>query len=150
MDKKRQWLPLGVACKVLAVNQVTLRRWADQGLIRSYRTPGGHRRFSQESLLSLVAKTSTLRNDEARYAMTESALQHIRRRVHHRAVSHQPWYEHIHEEDRGRMRLFGYRLLTLATDYLGGRGHRSELLSSARVVGEEYGVETARLGLPLE
>ena len=48
------------------------------------------------------------------------------------------------------MRLFGYRLLTLATDYLSRRGRRPELLAEARLVGEEYGTETARLGLPLE
>ena len=48
------------------------------------------------------------------------------------------------------MRLFGYRLLTLATDYLSGRGRRPELLAEARLVGEEYGTETERLGLSLE
>ncbi|MDO8749997.1 MAG: helix-turn-helix domain-containing protein [Dehalococcoidia bacterium] len=146
----RQWVPLGAACKVLDVNEVTLRRWADRGLIRSYRTPGGHRRFSQDDLRALVAGASPVKNEETQPGVTDAALRHVRRRLHNRSMAHRGWYEHIHEENRGRMRLFGYRLLTLATDYLGGHGHRSELLASARLVGEEYGTETARLRLSLE
>ncbi|MSQ22861.1 MAG: MerR family DNA-binding transcriptional regulator [Dehalococcoidia bacterium] len=146
---KRQWVPLGAACKVLEVNEATLRRWADRGLIRSYRTPGGHRRFSQGDLRALVAGTSPVENEDTRSGVMEAALRHIRRRLHHRSMVNQSWYGHIHEENRGRMRLFGYRLLTVASDYMGGHGHRSELLASARLVGEEYATETARLGLPL-
>ena len=147
---KRQWVALSAACKVLEVNEVTLRRWADRGLIRSYRTPGGHRRFSQDDLRALVAGASPVKNEDTRSEVTEAALRHMRRRLHNRSMSHRGWYEHIHEENRGRMRLFGYRLLTVATDYLGGHGHKSELLASARLVGEEYGTETARLRLSLE
>ena len=146
---KRRWVPLGTACKLLEVDQATIRRWADRGLIRSYRTPGGHRRFFQGELRVLIAGAPIVNNEDTRSGVTEAALRHIRRRLSNRSMAHQDWYEHIHEEDRGRMRLFGHRLLTLAADYLGGHGHRSELLASARLVGEEYGTETARLGLPL-
>ena len=43
-----RWITLGQACKLLGVNESTLRRWADAGHVRSFRTPGGHRRFSEE------------------------------------------------------------------------------------------------------
>ena len=39
------WLGLGEACRTLGVNESTLRRWADAALVRTFRTPGGHRRF---------------------------------------------------------------------------------------------------------
>ncbi|HSP55765.1 MAG TPA: MerR family DNA-binding transcriptional regulator, partial [Dehalococcoidia bacterium] len=37
-----RWITLGQACKLLGVNESTLRRWADAGNVRSFRTPGGH------------------------------------------------------------------------------------------------------------
>ena len=141
---------MGAACQMLEVNEATLRRWADRSLVRSYRTPGGHRRFSRDDLQSLLEGTLSLGDGDTSHDVANAALRHIRRRMRSRSATHQPWYEQIQEESRGRMRLFGYRLLTLATDYLSRRGRRPELLAEARLVGEEYGIETARLGLPLE
>ena len=146
----KQWAPMGKACQILEVNEATLRRWADRGLVRSYRTPGGHRRFALEDLWSLAGSSLALGTGDLGHNMTDTALRHIRRRLRSRSVVQQSWYEHIHEDDRGRMRLFGHRLLTLAGDFLGGHGRRLAMLAEARLVGEEYGAEIARMGLPLE
>src|SRR5258705_2102058 len=40
------WLALGPASRMVGVDPDTLRRWADDGRLRAYATPGGHRRFS--------------------------------------------------------------------------------------------------------
>jgi hypothetical protein len=98
----------------------------------------------------MVKGAPTVSNKDTRSEVTEAVLRHIRRRLNNHSMAHQGWYKHIQEVNRGRMRLFGYRLLTLSADYLGGHGHKSELLASARLVGEEYGIETARLGLSME
>lgn len=39
----------------LGVSLGTVRRWADHGHLRSYRTPGGQRRFSAEDVEQFVA-----------------------------------------------------------------------------------------------
>lgn len=39
----------------LGISLGTVRRWADDGHLRSYRTPGGQRRFSAEDLEQFVA-----------------------------------------------------------------------------------------------
>jgi excisionase family DNA binding protein len=44
------WLSLGPASRVLGVDPDTLRRWADAGRVRSFATPGGHRRFAHADL----------------------------------------------------------------------------------------------------
>ena len=44
------WLALGPASRLLGVDPDTLRRWADAGRVRSFATPGGHRRFSRSDL----------------------------------------------------------------------------------------------------
>ena len=44
----REWLSLGQASALLGVSQSTVRRWADAGELRSFRTSGGHRRIRAE------------------------------------------------------------------------------------------------------
>lgn len=44
-EKAGSWLTLAEATKRMGVSAGTLRAWADQGRVRAYRTPGGHRRF---------------------------------------------------------------------------------------------------------
>jgi excisionase family DNA binding protein len=39
----------------LGVSLSTVRRWSDLGYLRSYRTPGGQRRFSREQIESFLA-----------------------------------------------------------------------------------------------
>ena len=51
---QRKWLTLGLARTLLGINEATLRQWADNGLVRAFRTPGGHRRFSTEDIYSLI------------------------------------------------------------------------------------------------
>ncbi len=49
------WLSLGPASRRVGVDPDTLRRWADEGRIEVYLTPGGHRRFERRAIDRLVA-----------------------------------------------------------------------------------------------
>jgi excisionase family DNA binding protein len=57
MDQN-QTSPLGLstsqAAHALGVSLGTIRRWSDMGYLKSYRTPGGQRRFSQEQISQFV------------------------------------------------------------------------------------------------
>lgn len=50
------WLSLGPASQLLGVDPGTLRRWADDGRIEAYTTPGGHRRFDRRALERLASE----------------------------------------------------------------------------------------------
>jgi excisionase family DNA binding protein len=43
-------LALGPAARMLGVDPDTLRRWADEGRIEAFTTPGGHRRFDRRDI----------------------------------------------------------------------------------------------------
>lgn len=39
---------------MLAVNSSTVKRWADSGKLRCFKTPGGHRRFTADRILAFI------------------------------------------------------------------------------------------------
>jgi len=49
------WLSLGPASRRLGVDPDTLRRWADDGRIEAFSTPGGHRRFDAREVDRIVS-----------------------------------------------------------------------------------------------
>jgi excisionase family DNA binding protein len=49
-------MSLGEAARYLGVSDPTLRKWTDDGAIRVFRTPGGHRRFLRDELDSFRLK----------------------------------------------------------------------------------------------
>ncbi|MBV9465456.1 MAG: helix-turn-helix domain-containing protein [Solirubrobacterales bacterium] len=63
--------PLGLstsqAAQALGVSLGTIRRWSDMGYLRSYRTPGGQRRFSQEQIDQFIGSLQ----QQSAYAVPE-------------------------------------------------------------------------------
>ncbi len=149
IDDKTEWLSLRDACRILDVSDTTLRQWADNGYLRVYRTPGGHRRFSRhdvESITGAREKPPEQSGDDAREG---PALRRIRRRLSHDSVTQQSWYQSVEAEGRVRMRLFGRRLLSLLLQESGPRRRRQELLEEANLLGREYGTEMSERGVGL-
>jgi excisionase family DNA binding protein len=52
-------LALGEASRLLGVDPDTLRRWADEGRVPAFTTPGGHRRFERRALERMIAARRT-------------------------------------------------------------------------------------------
>jgi len=141
-----RWITLGQACKLLGVNESTLRRWADAGHVRSFRTPGGHRRFSEEDLRALVAGQS-VSTREPYTSISNMALTRIRRRLQRGRSQAAPWYSGLAEDDKDRLRPLGRRLVALVSEYLTKGAKRSRLADEAREIGHEYGRELSRDGM---
>jgi excisionase family DNA binding protein len=48
-------LRTGEACRILCIHANTLRRWSEQGIVKSYRVgPRGDRRFKREDIAALL------------------------------------------------------------------------------------------------
>ena len=147
---KSQWLSLRDACRLLDVSNTTLRQWADNGYLRVYRTPGGHRRFLRSDVESFANAPEQVQDQVRDDAVEGSALRKIRRRLGRNDVLQQPWYQSVEEEGKVRMRLFGRRLLSILLQESSARRRRQELLDEAHLLGREYGTEMSERGVALK
>ena len=150
INDKTRWLSLRDACRILDVSQTALRQWADEGHLRVYRTPGGHRRFLREDVDAFTGAQTSPSETSDREELEGLALRRIRRRLHQQTVASQAWQSGVDEESRFRMRLFGRRLLTLLAQDPSNRPRRHEALTEAYLVGRQYGGEMAEKAVGLK
>lgn len=142
--RRSRWVSLARACEILGVNESTVRRWADSGEIQVFRTPGGHRRFDEAELQELV-ETGGRRPDRS---LETAALSRIRRQLHSNK-SDARWYRETDADERDALRPLGQRLLEIVDDYIAKRGRRTDLEEEVSAIGEAYGGELQRRGMPL-
>lgn len=143
------WVSLGDAARFLSVSQATARSWADGGAIRTYRTPGGHRRFSLKDLEAMVQGRGSNQTPDGQDDREWTLLRKMRKRLQSGSMSRQEWYRRIDEEGQTRMRLFGRRLVSLLARAPFDTRHRAQAQEEAKLLGREYGQEMASRGLSL-
>ena len=117
-DTASDWLSLAEASRVLGVSGSTLRRWADDGRVPVFTTPGGHRRFSRRTLQHLLPATRRRR----------PALTHLGEAPEWIVRGYRPpkpppttgpaWLEHLSDDDRMAFRERGRELLGLLVEHL--------------------------------
>jgi excisionase family DNA binding protein len=139
------WLSLGPAARLLGVSDVTLRHWADQGRVRSYRTMGAHRRFSRADLVDLVQNRQG--KQPFRENLGDQTLQRLRRKFRNSRASDRLPAEPTQDEERSRLRVLGRLVVELVLRSQGDRRKRADALEEARFIGREYGMETERAGM---
>jgi excisionase family DNA binding protein len=122
--RRQEWLSLGPASRALGVDPDTLRRWANDGRITSYTTPGGHRRFDRLSIERIAASRRAGRIPLATLGATPQRLARAYRRTYRvdpRATSTAA----LAEDDREAYRLHGRRLIVALIAYLDAPTGRS-------------------------
>ena len=108
------WLSLTEASKRLSVHPATLRQWADRGRIRTFRTPGGHRRFSGEDVDALAAESAP------ELALFMNALVgQARLATSAGKLASEPWYARFDDAAKERQREVGHDLMRVLVAYLG-------------------------------
>jgi excisionase family DNA binding protein len=145
------WLPLGRASKLVGVDPDTLRRWADDGRVEVYLTPGGHRRFDRRSLERLVRSRSRDRVRISRLGEPEEKLVAAYRRTYRAGSELAPDpVQAIPEGDREVFRENGRRLVAALVEHLDHDGAaRRSALEEARDTAAELGLHLARSGVSL-
>jgi excisionase family DNA binding protein len=135
------WVTLTEACRLLGVSPSTVRRWADTGMVRTFVTPGGHRRFSRAGLAALLPDSPTSRPSLADLGETPGRMARGYRRAADEDKGRIPWVAELDEAQRERFRGYGRTIVTsliaaLDTDE---PGRRSDRLREAEDACAEYG-----------
>ncbi|MGE5595430.1 MAG: MerR family transcriptional regulator [Hyphomicrobiales bacterium] len=148
-QRKQTWLTLRAASTLLGVSESTIRRWADSGEVRSYRTGGGHRRILEEDLQRLVNNQLPQPSPHDSDRISEIALARVKRRLSRGRQSHGPLLEGLPDEARDRLRLMGRQLVDLFARYIASGSRKERFVEDARTIGREYGRTLVGLGVGL-
>jgi len=142
----RTWLSLGLARKLLNINEATLRQWADNGLIRTFRTPGGHRRFSSDDIRALFENTEG--GNPRPLPTNQVVLPRIRRKLSTSAPHDTNWMSRFDDAAQEEMRFLGRELLDLCLTSL-GHPRLADVLAKARSLGSRYVAVSDSQGIAL-
>jgi excisionase family DNA binding protein len=102
------------ASKRLNIHPATLRDWSDRGKIRTFRTPGGHRRFSGDDVDALASEAAP------ELALFMNALVgQARLATSAGKLATESWYARFDDAAKGRQRELGHDLMRVLVAYLG-------------------------------
>lgn len=141
------WLTLTEASDFLGVHPITLRSWADAGLVRAFRTPGRHRRFRRAELLAFMEQQRTQPQSHALVPAPDQTLQRVRHEIDASPLHQAAWYARLSNEQRALHREIGQRLLGLLLQFVSRQENAHHFLYEAQSLARRYGIEFAQAKL---
>jgi len=105
-----EWMSIHEASALVGVSPATLRRWSDAGDIRSFTTPGGHRRFSRSALARLLPTDQPGRSTLDHLGETPQRMARVYRHEVARTLERIPWLGRLDDGDRIQLREHGRRI----------------------------------------
>lgn len=145
---QEQLVSISEASHILGVSEASLRQWTDEGKIKAFITPGGHRRYARLELKKFIASPpKVLRIKDLVIELEDTVPLH--REIDRAFLSSTAWYSKLSQESQQDLAHLGRRLLSLIIQYISEPSKREENLQLARDVGRGFGQILARVGLPL-
>ncbi len=144
MMQTDRWLELGEAAQILGVHFTTLRRWANEGQVPCYRTPGGQRRFKESELQAFL---DSLRSGDA--VLPVLAALPPAYATPQVGVAGEPWAGKFDAAQRTALRSEGRQMMAVLMQYA-TRGNGGEVfLEEGRRMAGDYGRLCRSAGLSL-
>lgn len=146
------WLSLGPASALVGVDPDTLRRWADEGKVETFITPGGHRRFARNSLARIQRAGGRERATLTGLGVTADRLTATYRRTYKRAVPGRPDARtFVTEDDRAIYRDEGRLLIGALVRHLDADdvANRDAAFDEAAAIVRSHAVRLAHLSASL-
>ncbi len=147
-ERERSLISISEASLFVGVSEAALRLWTDEGRIKAFITPGGHRRYLVEELKKFMAsRQKSLGIKQLVNGLEETAATHREMdRSRFQAIS---WYSKLSQEDQIKLAGAGRRILDLVIRYVSEPSRREEVASLAQETGAFFGDTLAKAGLPL-
>jgi len=146
--KQEDRVNISKASRILAVSEQALRKWTDQGKIKAFITPGGHRRYSLAELKRFInqnRKTLGIKD-----LVTD--LEHVVPVLHDTATNYlrsTTWQGQLDSESQIYLASLGRHLLELIIKIVSETSWQPETFKDVQEVGADFGRILARQGLPL-
>lgn len=105
-----EWLTVREACALIGVSPATLRRWSDNGDIRTFTTPGGHRRFARSAILGLLPAARRQRPKLESLGETPEHMIGVYRRHLAEACHGMSWIRGLRDDELEPFRVHGCRI----------------------------------------
>lgn len=136
------------ASHILGVSEAALRQWTDEGKIKAFITPGGHRRYSPSELKKFASvQPKMLGMKDLVVELGETVAQH--REIARTYLQKIPWFGDLSSKSQEILADNGRNLLNLIIKYVSQPTHRKETLESIRQLGYSLGELSADLQLSL-
>jgi excisionase family DNA binding protein len=136
------------ASGILGVSEVALRQWTDEGRIKAFVTPGGHRRYSKTELKKFMSSRQKAVGVKDLIAELE-ATSELHSEIGRTSLITKDWYNRLDNEARLGLAHLGRNMLDVIIRHLNEPAKREQTLEIAREVGRGFGEILAGLGLPL-
>ena len=136
------------AAGLLGVSEVALRQWTNEGKIKVFITPGGHRRYSKADLKRFIRFRQKTLGVKDLVAELEATIQ-LHREIARESITHTTWYKKLNADSQERLAYLGRELLNVTIRYINEPSKRDEVINLVRDVGHRHGETLAKLGLPL-
>ena len=148
VQSQEEIVSISEASHLLGVNEATLRQWTDEGKLKAFITPGGHRRYSRSDLKKFTRSSRKILGIKDLAVEIEDTTK-LHREIARKFLEDNPnfrqpgpvFYKHL--ADMGR------RLLELVVKYVGEPSTRQETISAAREIGTGFGSTLAEMEVPL-
>jgi len=146
--RERSLITISEASYMLGVSEATLRQWTDEGKIRAFITPGGHRRYNKADLRSFIGKQQRVHGIKDLVTSIEDTPP-LHRELAHTHFSTTSWYNKLDNESQRYFAELGKELLHLITRYITEPLKQKEVEELARNIGSAFGEQAAKLELSL-
>ena len=135
------------ARQILGVSEAALRQWTDEGKIKAFITPGGHRRYAKADLKKFMGSQPKMLGIKDLVVELEDTVQ-LHREIARKSLNSTPWHK-LTEESQEHLAHLGRRLLSLIIRYITEPSKREETLKLARDVDHGFGKTLAQIVFPL-
>lgn len=141
-------VPIKEASRILGVNEATLRQWTDEGRLKAFITPGGHRRYSRSDLVKFMNSSQKVLDVKDLVSEMEDTV-HLHRDTARSHLEATAWYSKLDSTSQEQLAESGRSLLGLIVRHVTDASAREETIKLARETGRSFGLTLAKCGLPL-